>query len=210
MRRRAAQPSYSVIVFLRRSFVAAALVVSLLSALIPLATASSTHLCTMECCAGTAPHLAGACSTGLMKSKPKVTHEPEVLCGLHLHGSANRPVPLEVIEASWDDDDAGPCSGHHNELSDQDASTSAIKPKAPGSASIAAPSMTSPCSPDCGTCSGGYVRQPRPREQAATNWADHARPPTSSPFPQDLVSQPAAHRGQYEQLPPRGPPISLS
>jgi hypothetical protein len=217
MKGRSPQRGHSAIVFLRRLFIAAMLVVSLLSAPIPFATASSVHFCTMECCAGKAPHEAGACNSGLMKSTRPVVHEPEVLCGLHggiaIHLTATRQVPWEIIEAGAEDGEASharSCGGHHAESTDQRASSGTKRSKATGSLSIQAPSIANPCSSDCGTCSGGYVRQPRPREQTTVAWGTRARPPSSSHFLRGFSGQTATLRGHYEQPPPRGPPTPLS
>ena len=210
---RSPQQRHSGRVFLRRSVVAATLLVSLLSALIPLTVASSVHMCAMECCAGKAPHLAGACSTGFMKNGPKVSQEPEILCGLHVHvGShhltATRLVPWQSIETGGDDDDTGSCGTDHAEFSNPDISSGTTKAKSPGSSSIAAPSMTISCSADCGPCAGVYLRRPRPREQAAVAWAGQARAPSISHCLRDYSSQTITLSGHFAQPQPRGPPLS--
>lgn len=216
MKGRSPKQIHAVIVFLRRSFVAATLVVSLLSALIPLSAASAVHLCAMECCAGKAPHMDGACSSGLIKTALKVTHEPEVLCGLHAHGggrgqlTATRQVPWKIIEADADDSDTGSCGGQHVESLHRTSSSDTAKSPSPRPSSIAAPSITSPCGSDCSTCSGGNLRKPRSREQVAVAWTGQARPPCSSHFLKSLANRTAPLCGHYEQPQPRGPPTFLS
>jgi len=200
-------------VFLRRSLVAAALVVSLLSVLVPLAASSSVHLCTMECCAGKAPHEAGACSSGLMKGRSRVAQHPEVLCGLHQHGAAGYPtttrqVRWQMIVAGTEAENSGSCGPHTGPI-DKAASHERTTAKSPGSSSVAAPSMTSPCAVDCTvTGSAGYVRQPRPREQAAIGGARQPRPPSRSRCLQSFSSQTNTLPGHYRQPQPRGPPLS--
>ena len=213
MKGRSPQLSHSAVVFVRRSFVAAMLVVSLLSALMPFAAASSVHWCAMACCAGKAPHEAGSCSSGLMKSALKVIQEPDVLCGLHLRGaasylSATRQPALEVIEVVNEAESNGSCG--HAGPHDQATSSESTSTKFPGSSSVTVPAMTSPCAAECAaTCSGGYVRQPRPRQQAAVVWADQARPPFSLHLLRRSTSETAALRGHYQQPRPRGPPTSI-
>jgi len=213
MKGRSPQQNHSAVVIWRRSLLAATLIVSLLSALVPLAAASSVHLCTMACCAGKAPHEAGSCSSGLMKSAPKVIQEPEVLCGLHLQSAAyptaTRHASLKVIEAA-DNPDSGDSGGHDAGPDARANSSESTSSKVPGSSRLAAPAMTSPCATDCAaTCSVGYVRQPRPRERAAVAWAGHARPPSSCHLLRRSASSTATLRGHYQQPRPRGPPTSL-
>lgn len=215
MKERSAEQQQSVLAFLRRSFVVAMLVLSLLSALIPLSAASSSNSCTMECCAGTAPHEAGACSTGLLKAASPLSEDNEVLCGLHTAGypTATRLVPWEVIASNTDagdSDHAGSCGSHHADNSKHRTSSEPAKSKSSRAATIAAPSMTTPCNSDCGACSGVYVRKPRPREQAPAAWAGHARPPSTAHFLRGFFSQTATLRGHYDQPQPRGPPTLLS
>jgi hypothetical protein len=195
--------------------VAATLVVSLLSALIPLATASAIDLCTMACCAGKAPHLAGACSSGLMKTA-KATHEPEILCGLHVRGdgasrfTATRQAPWEIIEADADDSDTGSCGSQHRDSLSQTTSSATTRSNTPHSSSIAAHSMNSPCGTDCRACSGSYIRQPKPRDRAMVERASLARPPSNSKWLHDFFCDHAARGDRYEQPSPRGPPKSRS
>src|ERR1700730_2994210 len=121
----------------------------------------------MECGSGKAPLEAGACSSGLMKGTSKVAQYPEPLCGLHHRGAsyptATRQVPWHVIEAGIEAENSGSC-GHQTgpiQATSHERTTS----KSPGSSSVAAPSMNSPCAADCAVAgSAGYVRQPRPRE----------------------------------------------
>jgi hypothetical protein len=210
MKGRSPQPTPSAIVFLRRSLVAATLAASLLSALIPFSAASSVHLCTMECCAGKAPHEAGACSSGLMKSVI-VTEEPESLCGLHLNSVASYPtvtrqVPLEIIESANDMESSESCGDHAG----SNAKVNLIQAKSPGSLSLAAPAMTKPCAADCAAAaSAGFVRQPRPRAQTVAG-TGLARPPANCYWLRSSFSQTATLRGHYKQPNPRGPPTSLS
>ena len=216
MKESSLRPTHSAIVFLRRLLVAATLVVSLLSALIPLATASSVHLCTMECCAGKAPHLAGACSAGLMKSTPAVTQEPELWCGLQQDGrglqlTATHPLPLELIKAGAEPGDSEWCGVPLGDLSEHEGSAGLRNSNPPDeSSSIAAASMTGPCSADCGTCSSGYLRQPRPREQATGAQRARPRAPARLHLFCSLLSRTTALPGDYQKPPSRGPPIPLS
>jgi hypothetical protein len=185
---------------------------SLLSALIPFSAASSTHFCTMECCVGKAPHLAGECSSGLLKDLPQIVDDqPEVFCGLERAGISHLTSARAVIREVADktaNEHAPSCGGGLADTSDQRDET--ITEKSPPAASIAAASMTAPCSVDCGTVTGGYVRQPRPRDQSMGAWGTRARPPTCSPFPGSYASLTATLSGHYRQPQPRGPPTFLS
>jgi len=207
------QENYSVFVFLRRSLIVAALVASLLSALIPFSAASSVHLCTMECCAGTAPHLAGACSTGLLKSTPKQAPEPEVLCGLNLHRGVHRHLtgtrlaPRLELEARPPNNHSGSCGAQSAEAANQRAASETTASRSPGPPGVAAPSISSPCNSDCGTCLSGSLRQPKPREPATLALRGHGPPPNTKIFRVFLSAAIALH-SHHEQPQPRGPPIS--
>lgn len=203
---------HSTIIFLRRSLIAACLMLSLLSAVIPFSAASANHLCTMECCAGKAPHMAGECSSHLAAITPAVNQaEPEALCGLPTidatHLTLKLPLNQQISSTATKDDEAESCGGHHAETAQRDPASEA---KAPGPASIAAASMTTPCGIDCGTCAAGFVRKPRPREQIAVAWVARARPPSRDHYFQSHAGKLATLRGHYEQPQPRGPPTSHS
>jgi len=224
MKERSSQPGHATIAFLSRLLVSAAIVVSLLSALVPFSAASSAHLCTMECCVGKAPHLAGECSTDLMKGLPQPTYEQEVLCGLHLdevtHLTAARPALTPIIKA-----DAGQReTGHPGSCGDAAASEQSAPAEPTDSnpsptsgtsltsraASISPLSLTSPCSAECGACSGGSVRQPRPRDPATIAGGASARQPSRAHLFRSPANQSGTLRGHYQQPQPRGPPTSLS
>jgi hypothetical protein len=189
--------------FAARLLAVAIMIGSLLSALAPLAAASSTGMCTMECCIGHPPHVAGSCSTDLVEAAGQTQPEPEILCGSPL--SKIKQVKIAaVVTKTANDEDAVSCAMH---AAGGDSSQSSPDSKAPG---LFVRTLSSPCSADCGACSASNSVNPRPREQAAVAWAAQARPPTRSLSFSSSSSPTATLRGHYKQPRPRGPPTFLS
>lgn len=208
MNRRSRQRWHCALDLLRRSLIAAGLVVSLLSTVIPFSAASSVHWCTMECCVGKPPHAAGACDTNLMKSAPRESHDAEAFCGLHRH-NLNRSAARSAARKYG----AVATSQHRSCGHRIDSANDGAAPETTGSASahspsVAAPSMTTPCTDDCGAGSISFVRKPRPRAAPAAR-AGQARPLDIQVF-QVSFQKNTPLPGHYQQSQPRGPPVSLS
>jgi hypothetical protein len=189
------------------------LLASVFSSLVPLVRTSAAGLCTMECCIGTAPHVAGACGTGLMKKPKNIEVESEVLCGLKLaHRSpafitATRLLPRDLMEPPPADVHQGWC-GSQSEDSDTQAVRVGTNRELPV-ALITVPAMRNPCGSDCGQWVSGYLRKPGSSGTAPENIPGLARPP-------DLVrlressARIFALNSHHEPAQPRGPPASLS
>jgi len=201
------------IVLLCRLLVTAVLFASLFSTLVPLVGASAAGLCTMECCIGTAPHAAGACSTGLMKKPANVEAESEVLCGLKLaHRSpafitATRLLPRELTEPPPADVHQGSC-GSQSDTSDTrpvrvDKNSESPVPL------ITAPPMRNPCGSDCGQWISGFLRKSSSGETAPENIAGVTRPPDLIRLRESSARIFTLSR-HHEPAQPRGPPASLS
>jgi hypothetical protein len=164
-----------------------ALAGSLLSTLVPLSTASSTKLCTMACCAGKAPHLAGscmhdACESPLPQVALRVSGRKEHLCGEEVLSGAKPVVKRKLPTRSA-----------------RKASES----------SHAVTSVRKPCPPDCGAAICSSTNQRRQRDLLAPALVEQPQPP-----PQVLFvihhSPLAARAGRRLTGPARAPPIQLT
>lgn len=201
------------IVLLCRFLVTAVLLASVFSTLVPLVSASAAGLCTMECCIGTAPHVAGACGTGVMKKPKNVDVESEVLCGLKLAErspafiTATRLLPRDLMEPPPADVQQGSC-GSQSDNSDTRAVRVGTNRDSPAPL-ITAPPMRNPCGSDCGQWVSGYLRKSSSGETAGKDIPGLARPPDLVRV-RDFSAKIFALNHHHEPAQPRGPPASLS
>jgi hypothetical protein len=166
------------------------LLIAFLSSIAPLAPVSAGSVCTLECCAGRAPHAAGSCMDGSCHAALLTSHKieqaklnpSEQLCGL------NRKVAnLALVRINH----------------------APSRPKAEQT-KLSAAAFVKPCQPDCGGCASGFTNPNRQKNSAAI--ADAVRP--RAPIAIHL-SNPGYHRTQIldalcRQGAPRGPPLSFS
>jgi hypothetical protein len=177
-----------------RLAVAVVLLIGFLSSIAPLAPVSAGSVCTLECCAGRAPHAAGSCMNGscqavLSTHKRATTRrvtqvQGDKLCGL------NRAVATKIV---------GRMSADR-----------APRPQGSDSAPNSATAFVKPCQPDCGGLASGFANSNRQRNSATM--ADTVRPRS----PIDLYLLDFARHGAQaldalgRQGAPRGPPVSFS
>jgi hypothetical protein len=170
--------------FLPRMIVAVVLVLALLSGIAPIGSASAEHLCTMECCAGLAPHAVGSChmemsSPGKAAGEVTAKAQPDKHCGIPEANNEMKGVAAGVMgmkeepNSSLDLDaitiDA---SDHCNTMSESEGGVAPSRNDSQA-ASIATQSFSKPCPPECGT--GALSSGARPSRQALA-LAYHARP----------------------------------
>jgi hypothetical protein len=136
-----------------------ALASSLLSTVAPFSTASSTKLCTMACCAGKAPHVAGSCVHDACETPPlhaQVLERKEHLCGEETASKpaavAKRKRPIKAPVSPVRSDRVVP-SAPQNEVS----------------------SFKQPCPPDCGTAICSSTNQRRSRDLITVTLSDHSQ-----------------------------------
>jgi hypothetical protein len=190
--------------------VAAVLVCTLLSGIIPFDSASSEHLCTMECCIGKPPHLAGSCNLSFSRGKRL---KPEMSCGIG--GMSEAPASHDAMGAMRMD--ASPADGVTvvaSDHSDTDAHSADATPSSQDdpspSINAIAQSLSKPCPPECGSGAVSFA-QVRPKDDTATlAYAVKPRPPTlikrlRSSYGALFIT--SAHRKQSR---PRGPPVFFS
>jgi len=189
-----------------RTILAALLLLTLLSAAIPLTTIASGPMCKLACCAGRAPHAAGSCMNGschefLMgcPKTPKVhlqlpVHESEQLCGLPRSTTRISVVPLRGSTA--------PTLVTSSERSRGSRALDA--------ALVSMSTVGNPCQPDCGSGTIGSSGQSRPRDSGAISYADKPRPPSTSRHERSAFSGAKALEALCRHSRPRGPPISSS
>jgi hypothetical protein len=206
---------------LSRLIVAVALVLALLSGLIPFGAASAGNLCTMECCAGLAPHAAGSCHMDMAmngndpggdKQKP----EPDKLCGLpQANNDAIKGIVAGVMgmragpDSSLNLDGVTIDASEHCNTNPQSESVIHSHRDSSQPASIAAQTFSKPCPPECGT--GPLSSSIRPsRHAVALAYNARPRPPTPVRKYRHLDSKFSTASPHCNQVGPRGPPLSIS
>lgn len=194
-----------------RSVVASVALVSLLSAFLPLGTASADNSGLKACCIGKAGHESGSCSTGLLASAKSEVSLP-------VAGTATTKLFANVKGGAGA---AGHCSSHASVNRDADVESLSSQPDtiisepAPSpatsgkSVSINIHAVSSTCPNECGMCSVSYTRRPRPREQSTQSLA--IRPPSTSLI-RLIVCEHSSVRAvdlRWSQSSPRAPPALL-
>jgi len=189
-----------------RTILAPLLLLTLLSASLPLTTIASGPMCTLACCAGRAPHAVGSCMNGschaFLMGRPKTSkihvqlpvHESDQLCGFPRSTTWNSELSLLRSTAL-----ALAASPERSRAS-----------RAPDAASVSISTLGKPCQPDCGTGTFSSSSQSRPRDSGATSYADKPRPPSTEGREHSSFSHTKALDASCRLSPPRGPPISSS
>ena len=193
-----------------RAVLAVVLLLSVLSAVVPFATALAAPTCKLACCIGKAAHSAGSCMGGecdaAFPTRATTTHhefkqpaaEPEHLCGATHAVSKTRKLRLAAVAmvgaGSTQDSPAGE---RQNSRANQ----------TPGQSSVSSAAVMRPCNPDCGGCASGSTGNQRPRNTAALSYADRARPPSPGRSALTSYVRIGALSAQCPQLQPRAPPV---
>lgn len=207
--------------FLPRIIVAVVLVLSLLCGVVPFSSASVEHLCTMECCAGLAPHAAGSCHMkmsppGKVAAGSTTERGSDQLCGLpQAKNAAIEGIVAGVMgmkdsaDSSLDLDDVTIDASDHCNTDSQSTDVSApSRNDYPQQASIATQSFLKPCPPECGT--GALSSGVRPsRHKVALAYNARPRPPTLGRKGQHSISSVLVTSTFCKQLRPRGPPLAF-
>ena len=209
--------------FLRRIIVAVVLVLALLSGLIPFGSASAGHLCTMECCAGLAPHAAGSCHMSMASHGKSGESAPEQDLDKHcgLPPADSRAIEGIDVDAgvmgmtdsahsSLDLDDVTiDASDHCHTASQPEDLNSSSDNDSPESNSIATQFFSKPCPAECGTgaFSSGVRRS---RDSVAIAYHARSRPLAPGRKYQHFNGNLLIASNYCRQLRPRGPPWSFT
>lgn len=201
------------LMFAARGLLALTLLLTLITGNIAWSSAASGPLCTLACCAGRAPHVAGscmngACEAGLLKSDPESSHQSHHHITQRLE-ETDPQVPRSfagaIVSAGGSDDDQVPTI----------EATSTAQTRPPGKNPsrelvVAAPALTKPCHADCGVCASNFTTPRRSRKATTLAGSNHS-PPSSEIFllkyqlilndVRDVFSRATS---------PRGPPLSHS
>ena len=207
--------------FLRRMIVAVVLVLALLSGLVPFGSASAGHLCTMECCAGLAPHAAGSCHMSMSSHGKSGESAPEQDLAKHcgLPQADNRAIEGIDVDAgvmgmtnsahsSLDLDDVTiDASDHCHTASQPEDLNAASHNGSPESNSIGTQFFSKPCPAECGTgvLSSGVRRS---RDSAAIAYHARSRPLAPGRKYRHFNGIFLVTSNYCSQLRPRGPPSS--
>lgn len=206
---------------LSRLVVAVALMLALLSSLVTFGAASAGNVCTMECCAGLAPHAAGSCHMdmamkGNTPGRDTQKPEPDKLCGLpQADNDATKGIVAGVMgmragpDSSTDFDGVTIDASEHCNTNPQLESGTHSHRDSSQPASIAAQSFSRPCPPECSA--GPLSSSIRPsRHAAALAYNARPRPPTPVRKYRHLESNFLTASAHCKQVGPRGPPLSIS
>jgi hypothetical protein len=182
------------IVCAARLGLAVLLLVGFLANLAPLVPVSAGSTCTLECCAGRAPHAAGSCMNGSCQA----------VLSTHKTGTAHRKIPAQ------DDKLCGFNRAVATKIVGRLSVNRAPRPAKSDQATISAAAFVKPCQPDCGGCASGFASSNRQRNSATMAHAARPRPPT------DLHLLDFGRHGAQtlaalcRQCAPRGPPVFFS
>jgi hypothetical protein len=181
-----------------RKLFAATLTLALLALFTPPNALSSAPLCSMPCCAGSAPHAAGSCTAcharlaARRKSKPK----PEPFC-FHLSSLSRSNVARAGVSSRTQ----RLSSNNDGEASRQDDQDS--------TRSVAPTTVSKPCPPDCGATAAGFAHSRRSRDAATLSEASRPRPPSLNASTRAGENLIASHDARRRQSRPRAPPAAL-
>jgi hypothetical protein len=207
--------------FPRHIIVAVVLMLALLSGIIPFGSASAGHLCTMECCAGLAPHAARSCHMSMSPNGRSEESLPDQdldkHCGLpQADNGALDGVDAGVMgmtdsaHSSSDLDDLTiDASDHCNtDLQSKDLNNASHNDSSE-SDSVATQFFSKPCPAECGTgaVSSGVRRS---RDSVAVVYHARSRPPAPGRKYQHFNGNFLITSNYCRQLRPRGPPLSFT
>ena len=185
-----------------RVMLAACLALALLAGVIPFNTFSSAQqTCTMSCCAGKPPHMAGSCSAAFTDADHAET-DGETTIKHHSHDGAMQMdgAATEIIEAT------SHCGTKENPSEKKASSRRSSQPQA---TSIIAHALTSPCSSECAAAAVSnfsQVRRPRPDSAALKPVNHRPRPPTRVSFVEQTARLQTSSAVFCRQSRPRPPP----
>jgi hypothetical protein len=184
------------------------LLVSVLSNLAPLSSASGNHICALACCAGKPPHEAGSCMTNAcgteLPLQKEVVPDDDPICDPR---NASAHAGMQMGETAKDQH----ASRQQAIVTEFDFTASDQLKGGPGSApSIEAATFSKPCPPDCGgaatSSSGGRNKR---YDSRALSFTELPRPPSVNTLLHFLSSQYSKLELICRQSPPRGPPFTF-
>lgn len=190
------------LVLFARVIVALVLSLTLLSSIAPIETLSSKHLCTMECCKGKPPHLAGECNVSFASVKKKKAPE-EPLCGAHdQHDLAPDSQADDTVEDTNSSCHMGGMNASYARAPSHGEQKQTSQP------SVAARSMSEPCVPGCGSGALSVSHLNSFRKSVALAYAIKPRPPTCAGYLHHDANGAIFTSAAYlERTRPRGPPV---
>jgi hypothetical protein len=150
------------------------LVLVLLAGIVPFSALSASHECSMACCVGKPPHMAGSCSAAFVsEGQAEPSAEPGEEDSAHDgHMAHSQGATSQAVASIEHHAPAGLSSSHHPK---------SARKESPRTRSVAAQAITMPCSPECAAASA-FSQVRRPRDPALISIAARPRPPTRRLF----------------------------
>ncbi|HKS27997.1 MAG TPA: hypothetical protein VJS44_09265 [Pyrinomonadaceae bacterium] len=199
-----------------RALSAALLTLAILSSALPLAVLSSSHSCSMPCCAGVEGGCAtGACQGAIFKS-PKKEEAVEKLCGseeaFKSEAASKKREKKTPIDASHEAD--------HCASEKENGVTGGAKAKASGSSNeaygerqgrtVSARAFTAGCAKDCCAAASPSTQSRRGRDSALANLPGKQPPADFVSLSLYLLKLQPERSAHLKRLKARAPPRTLS
>ena len=200
--------------FAPRKIAAAAMALSLLTTFAPFSIYSSSHSCSMPCCAS-GSCVTGACDVSIDKAAPKSAAESHCEQGEDaMHGMPSAAGMTVRVESFIDQD----LTDNKQDLTElcgvekpgKTATPLLHQPASFHETNIRSQSFTRPCGPECcGAGVGAFSQSRRSRELALLGHQSRPRPPTARSV-SDQDSHPLFLQAQWRrQSTPRAPPFNF-
>lgn len=191
-----------------RTLIVALLGLVLLAGLVPSGALTASQTCRMECCAGKAPHEAGACSAVIDNTAPATQDE----AAEHVAHHDEMAMSVTVV-ATPTDEHCG--TAEHSPAQEAQHATPPSQEAQPQAQparqmSVAVHALTRPCSMECAAAVLSLLQLRRPRSAAALTTNVRPRPPTvrsRADLTFNLFPSSAERRRQSR---PRAPPVRTS
>jgi hypothetical protein len=188
-----------------RAILAAILLLTLVGGSIVWPAAASGPMCTLACCAGRAPHLAGSCMdaschAGVATQNPASPNSHQA--HHHQEQPAEESADVPTIEA----DSSEPYADNREQDGHTDKTEVASnRSRVPG---IQATVFSKPCRPECGACASGFASPKRARNAAALAVFHQSKPQSPVRFARGRHHVTYTRAALGRQSIPRGPPLS--
>lgn len=187
--------------FPAREFFAILLLCSVVIVAVPFVTVSAGSICTLDCCAGRAPHAAGSCMSGAChaaitikrhaRGRRTASLRSDVFCGLSFSPAtiSNRLAVKRTI---------------------RDPSSTKTSQKESTQREFSATSFGRPCPPDCSGWASGFTNLNQQRNSAAFTHAKRPGAPSGTRLRYLHEDFTQARVGLCRRCIPRGPPTFFS
>ncbi len=186
--------SLSTVSFVLRATLAVSLLIVLVGAGLVLPAAASGPMCTLACCAGRAPHVAGSCMQGSCATQPSDHHAHQGT------DDSSSPIPGVVAGAHGADMEAVPTVDASESSREVARENSSVVP------AFSTAALVKPCELGCGASMSIFSTGQKARDARISKPVNHRPPLASASLTRASFLTKATHPGFSRSQPPRGPP----